>query len=326
MKYKQKFYPRRLSMAGMAFLFPGQGSQYVGMGKEIHDQYPVAREVFGRAEGLLDLPLRKLCFEGPLEELTLTRNLQPAVTAVNLAILAVLEELGFGPTAVAGHSLGEYSALYAAGVLSLDDTLKLVKTRGALMDQAAQKYPGAMAAVMGLSAEKLDALLAGLHSRGAIGPANFNTPEQTVISGSKELVEEASRLAAEQGAKAVPLAVSGAWHSPLMQEALEAFQQVLAPVVFQAPRCPVCLNVTGQSEQDPGKIKDIMGRQIGSSVRWVQIVQALQENGYTRFVEVGPKKVLLGLVRKCLPREFNYTAANVEDLKSLQAFMAAQTQ
>ncbi len=310
-------------MAGTAFLFPGQGSQYVGMGREIHDQVPAAREVFNRAEALLEMPLRKLCFEGPLEELTLTRNLQPAVTVVDLGILEALKGLGYAPAAVAGHSLGEYSALYAAGILSLEDTLKLVKHRGALMDQAARKYPGAMAAVMGLSAEKLDALLGGLQSRGAIGPANFNTPEQTVISGSQDLVEEASRLAAEQGGKAVPLAVSGAWHSPLMEEALEAFQEVLAPVVFQPPRCPVYLNVTGQAEKDPVRIKEIMGRQIGSSVRWVQIVQALREDGFTQFLEVGPKKVLLGLVRKCLPKDFPYTVANVEDLKSLQAFTAA---
>jgi [acyl-carrier-protein] S-malonyltransferase len=313
-------------MAGTAFLFPGQGSQYVGMGREIHDQYPAAREVFDRAEALLEMPLRKICFEGPMEELTLTRNLQPAVTVVDLGILETLKGLGYGPTAVAGHSLGEYSALYAAGVLSLEDTLQLVKVRGALMDQAAQKYPGAMAAVMGLSPEKLDAILAGLQAQGAIGAANFNTPEQTVVSGSKPLVEEASRLVAEQGGKAVPLAVSGAWHSPLMQEALEGFAQVLAPVSFEPPRCPVYLNVTGQAEKDPVRIKEIMGRQIGSSVRWVQIVQAIQEDGFTQFAEVGPKKVLLGLVRKCLPREFNYSATNVEDLKSLQAFIAAQTQ
>jgi [acyl-carrier-protein] S-malonyltransferase len=293
------------------------------MGKEIHDQYPAAREVFDRAEGLLEMPLRKLCFEGPLDELTLTRNLQPAVTTVNLAILAILEELGFGAAAVAGHSLGEYSALFAAGVLSLEDTLQLVKVRGALMDQAAQKYPGTMAAVMGLSPEQLEAILAGLQARGAIGAANFNTPEQTVISGSKPLVEEASRLVAEQGGKAVPLAVSGAWHSPLMQEALAAFQDALAPVAFQAPRCPIYLNVTGQATKDPVQIKEIMGRQIGSSVRWRQIVQGLQADGFTQFVEVGPKKVLLGLVRKCLPKDFSYLAANVEDLKSLQAFTAA---
>ncbi len=312
-------------MSGTAFLFPGQGSQYVGMGREIHDQYPAAREVFERAETLLDLPLRKLCFEGPLEELTLTRNLQPAVTAVDLAALAVLNDLGFRPAAVAGHSLGEYSALYAARVISLEDTLKLVKVRGALMDQAAQKYPGAMAAVMGLSSKQLDSILAGLQPQGAIGAANFNTPEQTVISGSKPLVEEACRLAAEQGGKAIPLAVSGAWHSPLMQEALESFQEELAAVTFQPPQCPIYLNVTGNTVQDPGLIKEIMGRQMGSSVRWVNMVQQMREDGLTRFLEVGPKKVLLGLVKKCLPKEFDYTASNVEDLKSLQAFTAANT-
>ncbi len=277
-------------MAGTAFLFPGQGSQYVGMGREIHDQYPAAREVFDRAETLLDLPLRKLCFEGPLEELTLTRNLQPAVTAVDLAALAVLEDLGFRPAAVAGHSLGEYTALYAARVISLEDTLRLVKMRGALMDQAAQKYPGAMAAVMGLSSEQLDSILAGLQPQGAIGAANFNTPEQTVISGSQPLVEEACRRVAERGGKAIPLAVSGAWHSPLMREAVEVFQEVLAAVPFQPPHCPIYLNVTGDTVQDPGRIKEIMGRQMGSAVRWVNIVQQMREDGITRFLEVGPRK------------------------------------
>ena len=305
-------------MVGTAFLFPGQGSQYVGMGREIHDQYPAARQLFDRAETLLDLPLRKLCFEGPLEDLTLTRNLQPAVTAVNLAALAVLEDLGYGPTAVAGHSLGEYTALYAARVISLEDTLKLVKVRGALMDQAAQKYPGAMAAVMGLSPGQLDSILAGLQAQGAIGAANFNTPEQTVISGSQPLLEEACHRVTEQGGKAVPLAVSGAWHSPLMREALESFQEGLAAVPFQPPRCPIYLKVTGNTNQDPGQIKEIMGRQIGSPVRWVHIVQGMREDGLTQFVEVGPKKVLLGLVKKCLPKDFAYTAANVEDLKTFR--------
>ncbi len=310
-------------MADRAFLFPGQGSQYVGMGREIHDQYPAAREAFERAEALLELPLRKLCFEGPLEALTLTRNLQPAVTAVNLAALAVLEDLGFRPAAVAGHSLGEYTALYAARVTSLEDTLKLVKIRGALMDQAAQKVPGAMAAVIELSTEQLDSILAGLQGQGAIGAANFNTLEQTVISGSKPLVEAACRLVAERGGKAVPLAVSGAWHSPLMREAQESFQKELAALPFQLPQCPIYLNVTGHTVQDAGQIKEIMGRQMGSPVRWVNIVQQLRADGFTRFLEVGPKKVLLGLVKKCLPKEFVYTASNVEDVKTFQSFIAA---
>jgi [acyl-carrier-protein] S-malonyltransferase len=312
-------------MMGMAYLFPGQGSQYLGMGREIHDHYPAAREVFDLAERLLDLPLRTLCFEGPLEELTLTRNLQPAITAVNLALLAVLEGRGYRPSAVAGHSLGEYSALYAARVLSLEDTLKLVQTRGSLMDQAAQKNPGAMAAIMGVFSAEIKALLTRLQSRGAIGAANFNTPEQTVISGSKDLVEEFSRQVSGLGCKAIPLAVSGAWHSPLMQEALEAFQAVLSAVTFKAPQCPVYFNVTGQTHNSPEQIQAIMGRQIGSSVRWVELVRQMQADGFSQFLEVGPKKVLLGLVKKCLPKEAAFSACNVEDLKSLQAFMAANT-
>jgi [acyl-carrier-protein] S-malonyltransferase len=191
------------------------------------------------------------------------------------------------------------------------------------MDQAAQKYPGAMAAVMGLSPEQLDSILVGLQPRGAIGAANFNTPEQTVISGSKPLVEEACRLAVEQGGKAIPLAVSGAWHSPLMGEALDSFQEGLAAVPFQPPQCPIYLNVTGNTVQDAGQIKEIMGRQMGSSVRWVNIVHQMREDGFNRFLEVGPKKVLLGLVKKCLPKEFAYTASNVEDLKTFQSFISA---
>ncbi len=311
-------------MAGTAFLFPGQGSQYVGMGREIHDQYPAAREVFDQAETLLDLPLRKLCFEGSLEELTLTRNLQPALTTVNLALLACLEGLGYRPAAAAGHSLGEYSALHAGRVLSREDTLLLVKARGAMMDQAAQKNPGAMAAIMGVFSESIEALLTQLQAKGAIGAANFNTPEQTVVSGSKELVEEFSRQVSGLGCKSIPLAVSGAWHSPLMQEALEAFQEVLSTITFEAPHCPVYFNVTGRANQDPDQIKTIMGQQIGSPVRWVALVRQMQADGFSEFLEVGPKKVLLGLVKKCLPKDAAFSSLKVEDLKSLQAFISAQ--
>ena len=187
-------------MAGTVYLFPGQGSQYVGMGREIHDQYPAAREVFDQAERLLGLPLRRLCFEGPLEELTLTRNLQPAMTAVNLAILAVLEGLGYRPSAVAGHSLGEYSALYAARVLSLEDTLKLVQLPGSLDGPGRPEKSGGHGGHHGrFFRMKSGPLLAGLQARGAIGAANFNTPEQTVISGSKDLVEEFSRQVSGTG-------------------------------------------------------------------------------------------------------------------------------
>jgi [acyl-carrier-protein] S-malonyltransferase len=311
-------------MSLTAFLFPGQGSQYVGMGREFYDQFPMARTIFQRAEEATGLPLKELCFNGPLEQLTSTVHLQPAITAVNLAIWSCLKEKGLTAEVVAGHSLGEYTALYAAGVLGLEDTMGLVKIRGALMDQAARNNPGAMAAIMGLSPDSLGSILTDLSRDGSIGAANYNTPEQTVISGTKDLVDKAVQLVGRAGGKAVPLAVSGAWHSPLMKEAMESFKEALSAVPFNPPQCPMLFNVTGAAESDPQRIKKIMEGQIGQPVRWTDVVGNLKIQGVSRFVEVGPKKVLLGLVRKCLPKDYPFQSFNVEDLKSLEVFLGAE--
>jgi [acyl-carrier-protein] S-malonyltransferase len=311
-------------MSLKAFLFPGQGSQYVGMGREFYDQFPIARAVFQTAEEITELPLKEMCFNGPLDQLTLTVNLQPAVTAVNLSIWACLKDKGLTAEVVAGHSLGEYSALCAAGVLGLEDTFRLVKIRGALMDQEARNNPGTMAAIMGLAPETLKGIIADLSLQGAIGAANYNTPEQTVISGNRELIDKAVQLVGRAGGKAVPLAVSGAWHSPLMKEAMESFKEALSAVSFKSPQCTMLFNVTGTAETDPKKIKAIMERQIGQSVRWTEVVGNLKTQGVSRFIEIGPKKVLLGLVRKCLPKEYSYQSFNVEDLKSLEVFLNAE--
>jgi len=309
-------------MSRMAFLFPGQGSQYVGMGQDLFEADPGARELFGLAEDTTGLPLKRLCFTGPMEELTLTVNLQPAVTVVNLCLHRALAKAGVTPVAVCGHSLGEYSALYAAGVLSADDTIAAVAERGRLMHREAEKYPGAMAAVIGLTPEKLKGLVHPLTKEGPIALANFNTPVQTVISGAPEMVARAGNLAKAEGAKVIPLKVSGAWHSPLMEEASRDFAAFMAKLDFRAPRLPLYLNATAAKETDPGVLRAAMGAQLTSPVRWAELILNLKAAGVDTWVEVGPKNVLTGLVRKILPEEPKENFHNVENRESLEKFLA----
>jgi [acyl-carrier-protein] S-malonyltransferase len=307
----------------IAMLFPGQGSQYVGMGKALYEADAQARKLFDQAEEVTGLPLKRLCFEGPMEELTQTVNLQPAVTMLNMALFNALAQAGVQPTYVAGHSLGEYSALYAAGVLSEAENLQAVKRRGQLMHREAEKHPGAMAAVVGLPIAQVVELLSPVVGRGYFALANYNTPEQLVVSGAKVEVEEAMAIVKAAGARAIPLAVSGAWHSPLMAGAAADFTALLATLNFQKPKTAIFLNVSGLPETEPALIRDYMGRQLTSSVQWTQIIDHIRTSGVDAWVEVGPKNVLKGLVRKIIPKDQPFNFSNVEDPASLAAFLEA---
>ena len=309
-------------MATMAVLFPGQGSQYVGMGADLYDADPAARKLFDLAEAVTGLAIKRLCFEGPMEELTETVNLQPAVTVVNMCLYEALKQAGVKPAAVCGHSLGEYSALFAAGVLSAGDTVKAVRERGRLMQREAERHPGTMAAVIGLAPDKLAEILQALLAEGPLALANFNTREQTVISGTKEMVARAGEAAKAAGARVVPLKVSGAWHSPLMAAATADFTQCLAGLTFTAPSLPVYLNATAAPEADPERLRQAMSRQLTSPVRWADLIINLKNAGVDSWVEVGPKNVLKGLVRKILPDEPVERFANVENQAGLESLLA----
>jgi len=304
-------------MAMTAFLFPGQGSQYVGMGREFHQAYPWARDIFALADQVTQKPVTRLCFEGPLEELTQTVNLQPAITAVNLVCWRALAEKGVQAQVAAGHSLGEYAALAAAGVISLADALRLVNERGELMQRDAERRPGTMQAVIGLTPAEVEGLTELAKDHGPVVVANYNTPQQIVITGTAEAVAAAAKLAKAKGGKTMPLRVSGAWHSPLMAEAAADFSAVLDRTAFHPPGCRIILNVTAEEESDPVRIKSQMARQITSPVRWSESIEKMIAGGVTRFVEVGPKNVLAGLVKKIAPPDLQIEIINVADPTAL---------
>lgn len=296
----------------IAFLFPGQGSQYVGMGKEFLESDHEARALLAQAEALSGYPLQRLCLEGPMEELTRTAYLQPAVTVLNLMALQALGRAGVKADLVAGHSLGEYSALCAAGVVSPEDALRLTTERGRLMEREAEAHPGVMAAILGLDIDQVAAIVAAVRDRGIITVANHNSAQQIVISGEPAPLAAAGELAGEQGGKAITLKVSGAWHSELVAGAVSDFSAFMAQVDFKAPQRPLLFNVTAAEEHDPPAIRAIMSRQIASSVRWFEIINECLARGIETFVEVGPKTVLSGLLKKIVPAGRAYRAFQVD--------------
>jgi [acyl-carrier-protein] S-malonyltransferase len=304
-------------MGKVAFVFPGQGSQYPGMGKELADKYPVARAAFEEADKALGFSILNMCCEGTEDELKLTANTQPAILAVSVAAARVLAEQGITADFVAGHSLGEYAALVAAESLGFSDAIKLVRKRGTYMQEAVSPGEGAMAAIMGLS----PAVVQDACKRAAEGeicsPANINSPDQTVISGHASAVKRAVEIASQQGAKrAVILAVSAPFHSALMMPAQVKLEKDLRATKFSDLKIPLVTNVDADTIETGDQARDALIRQVTMPVRWEESMRMLLDEGVTTFIEVGPGRVLTGLMRQI---ERSVTTLNVEDEKSLQA-------
>jgi len=295
------------------------------MGQEFYQQYDVVREIFDMAEETVKMGISNLCFKGPMEELTQTVNLQPAVTTVNLACLAVLKKEGIAYDFCAGHSLGEYSALNAAGVISAEDTIKLVHKRGDLMHRESTRYNGAMHAIVGLPIAEVENLVAEVQPQGVVSVANHNSELQIVITGSPEPVEKVSTQAAQKGARAIPLKVSGAWHSELIKGAEQEFKAVLAQIDFNPPEKSIIINVSADIASEADEIKDIMGRQLCSPVKWYDSMVKLMDEKMETFVEVGPGRVMAGLLKKILPPDYPAKAYNISDMKQLEKFMNENT-
>lgn len=310
-----------MTASAIGFLFPGQGSQSVGMGRGLYDAFTGVKAVYEEASAILGYDVAQLCFEGPVERLNLTENTQPALFVSSAAALKALEPAGLTPVAVAGHSLGEYSAVFAAGGVSFRDAVSLVQKRGRYMAEAVPPGTGLVAALLGLSAEVVRAVCQEAASAGVVAAANFNSPGQVVIAGEKAAVERAIEIAKSKGCKkAIPLPVSVPVHTPLMQGAANRLAAEFGGVTWRDLAVPLVNNAEAVALRRSEDIRASLVRQLPSSVRWEESVQTMAQLGVTTFVEIGPGTVLTGLVKRILP---GAVTANVHDPKSLDAALTA---
>jgi len=307
-------------MPKIAYIFPGQGSQYVGMGKDVYETHATARELFDRADAILGVRLSKICFEGPEDELRQTRNTQPAIFVHSVVLTKLLHETNEAQM-TAGHSLGEYSALVYAGAMEFEDALRLVRLRGELMQRAGEEHKGTMAAIVGLERNVLVDLCREGSPVGVVQCANFNSPGQIVISGSVDGVRKVMELAKVRGAKLVKeLVVSGAFHSPLMQSARDGLRSALSRATISNARIPVYTNVTAQPVQKAEEIRTLLEEQLTNPVRWEESIRQMIVDGATTFVEIGPGKVLQGLTNRI---DGNVESRGVEKITDIRAFIPA---